>query len=203
MKLDFRALFKTSTLYLRRSILTKWCSTHFFISRLYLHAFLSWVAGVGGTRLAEDEVVRAEQLPERARAHGVHRARLEVHEDRARDVAAARRLVENGFGGGGGTSEFEKGYSAWPMARPTQRAWPMARPILHRSVGSENSKWTSLKYTLMRSSCRSESPWYVPVGSMPCSSEITCENGLASSYPGSSFESGTLLCSCNQVIRIQ
>ena len=80
---------------MRRSILTKWCSTHFFISRLYLHAFLSWVAGVGGTRLAEDEVVRAEQLPERARAHGVHRARLEVHEDRARDVAAARRLVEN------------------------------------------------------------------------------------------------------------
>ena len=32
----------------------------------------------------------------------------------------------------------------------------------------------SLKYTLMRSNCRSESPWYVPVGSMPCSSLITC-----------------------------
>ena len=51
-------------------------------------------ACVAGARLAEDEVVRAEELPERASAHGVHRARLEVHEDRARDVAAARGLVE-------------------------------------------------------------------------------------------------------------
>ena len=31
----------------------------------------------------------------------------------------------------------------------------------------------SLKYTLMRSSWRSESPWYDPVGSTPCSSEMT------------------------------
>ena len=56
---------------------------------------------MAGARLAEDEVVRAEQLPERASAHGVHRARLEIHEDRARDVAAARRLIEDGFGDGG------------------------------------------------------------------------------------------------------
>ena len=138
---------------------------------------VSEALAIAGARLAEDEVVRAEELPERASAHGVHRARLEVHEDRARDVAAARRLVENGFGGGGGTSEFETGYSA-RFRRPTQIAWPMARPIFHRSVGSENSKWTSLKYTLMRSSCRSESPWYVPVGSMPCSSLITCVVGF-------------------------
>ena len=34
----------------------------------------------------------------------------------------------------------------------------------------------SLKYTLMRSSWRSESPQYVPVGSMPCSSQMTCHN---------------------------
>ena len=26
------------------------------------------------------------------------------------------------------------------------------------------------------SSCKSESPWYVPVGSMPCSSAMTCDN---------------------------
>ncbi len=44
--------------------------------------------------LPEDEVVRPEELPKGARSHRVHRARLEVHEDGARDVAAARRLVE-------------------------------------------------------------------------------------------------------------
>merc|ERR1712196_79330 len=31
--------------------------------------------------LAEDEVVRTEELAERARAHGVHGTRLEVHQD--------------------------------------------------------------------------------------------------------------------------
>ena len=45
-------------------------------------------------RLAEDEVVGAEDLAVRAGADGVHGARLEVHQDRAGDVAAARRLVE-------------------------------------------------------------------------------------------------------------
>ena len=54
---------------------------------------VSEALAIAGARLAEDEVVRAEELPERARADGVHRARLEVHEDRAGDVAAARRLV--------------------------------------------------------------------------------------------------------------
>ena len=48
---------------------------------------------VARARLAEDEVVRAEDLAERARADRVHGARLEVHEDVARDVAAAGRLV--------------------------------------------------------------------------------------------------------------
>merc|ERR1719355_162486 len=49
---------------------------------------------VAGAGLAENEVVRAEELAERARTHGVHRARLEVHKDRARHVAAARGLVK-------------------------------------------------------------------------------------------------------------
>ena len=48
---------------------------------------------VARARLAEDEVVRAEELAEGARADGVHGAGLEVHEDGARHVAAARRLV--------------------------------------------------------------------------------------------------------------
>ena len=48
---------------------------------------------VARARLAEDEVVRAEELAEGARADRVHGAGLEVHEDGARHVAAARRLV--------------------------------------------------------------------------------------------------------------
>ena len=48
---------------------------------------------VAGARLAEDEVVRAEDLAEGARADGVHGARLEVHQDVAGHVAAAGRLV--------------------------------------------------------------------------------------------------------------
>ena len=48
---------------------------------------------VARARLAEDKVVRAEELAEGARADGVHGAGLEVHEDGARHVAAARRLV--------------------------------------------------------------------------------------------------------------
>ena len=48
---------------------------------------------VARARLAEDEVVRAEDLAEGARADRVHGARLEVHEDVAGHVAAAGRLV--------------------------------------------------------------------------------------------------------------
>ena len=48
---------------------------------------------VSSTGLSEDEVVRAEDLAEGARADRVHGAGLEVHEDGARHVAAARRLV--------------------------------------------------------------------------------------------------------------
>ena len=48
---------------------------------------------VAGAGLAEDEVVRPEELAERAGAHRVHGARLQVHQDRARDVAPAGGLV--------------------------------------------------------------------------------------------------------------
>ncbi len=48
---------------------------------------------VAGAGLAEDEVVRAEKLAEGAGADRVHGAGLEVHEDGARHVAAAGRLV--------------------------------------------------------------------------------------------------------------
>merc|ERR1719359_1755044 len=48
---------------------------------------------VASPRLPEDEVVRAEELTERAGAHRVHGTRLEVHEDRTRHVAAAGGFV--------------------------------------------------------------------------------------------------------------
>mmetsp|Transcript_11881 Transcript_11881/g.30750 ORF Transcript_11881/g.30750 Transcript_11881/m.30750 type:complete len:467 (-) Transcript_11881:15-1415(-) len=48
---------------------------------------------VARARLAEDKVVRAEDLAEGARADRVHGARLEVHQDVARHIAATRRLV--------------------------------------------------------------------------------------------------------------
>jgi hypothetical protein len=48
---------------------------------------------VASARLAEDEIVGAEDLVEGARAHGVHGAGLEVHEDGVRDEAAAVGLV--------------------------------------------------------------------------------------------------------------
>jgi hypothetical protein len=41
----------------------------------------------------EDEIVGAEDLAEGARAHGVHGVGLEVHQDGARDEAAAAGLV--------------------------------------------------------------------------------------------------------------
>ena len=49
---------------------------------------------VAGARLAEHEVIRAEDLAVRAGSHGVYGAGLEVHEDGPRHVAAAGRLVE-------------------------------------------------------------------------------------------------------------
>merc|ERR1719443_1420588 len=48
---------------------------------------------VTGPRLTEDEVVRTEELTERAGANRVHGARLQIHEDRTRHVAAASGLV--------------------------------------------------------------------------------------------------------------
>jgi hypothetical protein len=48
---------------------------------------------VAGAELAEDEIDGAEDLAEGARAHGVHGAGLEVHEDGARDEAAVAGLI--------------------------------------------------------------------------------------------------------------
>jgi len=48
---------------------------------------------VTGTTLAEDEVVRAEDLTERARSDGVHGTRLQVYEDGSWHVLAASGLV--------------------------------------------------------------------------------------------------------------
>ena len=48
---------------------------------------------VARPRLLEDEVVRPEQLPEGTRTDRVSRPRLEVHQDRARNVTATRGLV--------------------------------------------------------------------------------------------------------------
>ena len=44
--------------------------------------------------LAEDEVVRPEDVPERARAYGVDGAGLQVHDHRPRYVTLEGRLVE-------------------------------------------------------------------------------------------------------------
>merc|ERR1719478_1151412 len=48
---------------------------------------------VASTGLAEDEIVRTEELTERAGTHRVHGTRLQIHEDRTRHVAAAGGLV--------------------------------------------------------------------------------------------------------------
>ena len=48
---------------------------------------------VAGARLAEDEVVRPEDLAVRSRADAVHGARLQVDQDGARHVLAAAGLV--------------------------------------------------------------------------------------------------------------
>jgi hypothetical protein len=48
---------------------------------------------VAGAGLAEDEIVGAVDLAEGARAHGVHGAGLEVHEDDVQDEAAVAGLV--------------------------------------------------------------------------------------------------------------
>ena len=49
---------------------------------------------VASTRLAEDEVVGAEELAIRTSTNGVHRARLQIHQNGARDVSAAGRFIE-------------------------------------------------------------------------------------------------------------
>ena len=49
---------------------------------------------VSRSGLAEHEVVGTEELAEGAGANGVHGSRLEVHEDGARHVSSAGRLVE-------------------------------------------------------------------------------------------------------------
>lgn len=49
---------------------------------------------VTGAGLTEDEVVGAEDLAVGTSADGVHRAGLEIHEDRAGDVATTGGLVE-------------------------------------------------------------------------------------------------------------
>merc|ERR1719201_1172987 len=48
---------------------------------------------VTSSRLAEHEVVRAEELTERARANRVHGSRLQIHEDRTRHIAPAGGFV--------------------------------------------------------------------------------------------------------------
>ncbi len=49
---------------------------------------------VTGARLAKDKVVRAEELAKGASTDGIHGTGLQVHQDGAGHVAAARRLVE-------------------------------------------------------------------------------------------------------------
>ena len=49
---------------------------------------------VTGAGLAEDEVVRAEDLAVWSGADGVHGSRLEIHEDGAGHIASSARLVE-------------------------------------------------------------------------------------------------------------
>ena len=48
---------------------------------------------VACTSLAEDEVVRSEELSEWACADGVHGSRFQVHQDCARDIASAGSFV--------------------------------------------------------------------------------------------------------------
>lgn len=48
---------------------------------------------VTGARLSEDEVIRAEDLTERASADGIHRAGLQIHQDRAGNITSTSRLV--------------------------------------------------------------------------------------------------------------
>ena len=56
-----------------------------------------------------------------------------------------------------------------PPARPCRRTRSSST-----ARGTKRPPVASLKYTLMRSSCRSLSPTYMPVGSTPCSSQMTC-----------------------------
>ena len=47
---------------------------------------------VSSTRLTKDEVVGTEELTERTSSNGIHRARLEVDENSARDILVVGRL---------------------------------------------------------------------------------------------------------------
>lgn len=62
-----------------------------------------------------------------------------------------------------------------PAPGPQALAGAVPRPQAADSLDLQppSPPVASLKYTLMRSSCRSLSPWYVPVGSTPCSSHTT------------------------------
>ena len=80
------------------------------------------------------------------------RAAHQVHEDRAGHVATCGR-----------SGASSKRGLPWPcMKRAATDAHQFAPPE------------ASLKYTLTRSSCRSDSPAYCPDASTPCSSQITC-----------------------------
>ena len=48
---------------------------------------------VSSSSLAEDKVVRAEDLAEGARADGVHGAGLEIHKDSAGNVASCNKVI--------------------------------------------------------------------------------------------------------------
>merc|ERR1719317_1662792 len=48
---------------------------------------------IARARLSKHKVIGSEELTERTGAHRVHRARLEIEQNGARDIASARRLV--------------------------------------------------------------------------------------------------------------
>ena len=48
---------------------------------------------VSGSGLAEDEVVRSEELTEGSGSDGVHGSRLKIHEDSSGDVSSTGGLI--------------------------------------------------------------------------------------------------------------
>ena len=63
------------------------------IDKLSAFSVMSFGPVVTSTRLAEDEVIGAEDLTVRARSNAVHRSGLQIHENRAWDVPPAARFV--------------------------------------------------------------------------------------------------------------